>query len=382
MVKSLRSLRLGGVQIRRHAAAEEELGAARVVHLDLDGTQRTVILAHVVHLGVPPAVAHRAVLVEPGTAMGIGAVNETAVAPPLAPGVDDNPGSALVGGLFAINAVAVEVELNAVVVAHDGQRVVHRGAPFVHIIFSRNASFVVGRCFGNRLPVAATGHADTGQTTGMERVVAVVVPEPVFHRLTSLLGLNAEGEVGRADHAVEHTGIPLVVALHPTEVGVSLFLITEELGVGLSAVNRSRGHTHVHHEVLLARVAAGEQPHEVGGVIIVGVLAVEPAVSVQFMREHVADTRSRATRTTVLVEHGREVRRFGIVHVVRPCRSHLGTFSGGSEQRSVRLQLVAVVAVLRAVHLLCPQPCGQQCSRKEKREYTMGHKRLEIKLKD
>ena len=289
VVEGLLCLRLGGIEVGRDACAEEQLGTARIVHLHLDGTQRTVVLAHVVHFGIPPAVAHRPVGVEPGTAVGVRAVDEAAVTPPRTPGVDNDPGSLLVGRGFAIHAVAVEVKLDAVVIAHDGQRVVDRGAPLFDIVLARCTSFVVGGSLGNALPVAAAGHADACQTAGMERVVAVVVPQPVLHSLTSFFCLYAEREVCRSRHAVVHGRMPFLIAGHPAEVAVHLFLVAEVFRVGLSAVYGGRRHTHMQHKVLLARVTVGEQPHEVGGIIVVRVLAVEPAVGVELMREHVAD---------------------------------------------------------------------------------------------
>ena len=229
---------LGGVEVGRDADAEQEFAAAGVVHAELDGAQGAVVLAHPVDFGLPPArVAHGAVGIEPGSGMRIGAVNEAVVAPVGPPGVDDNPSADLVGRLFAVDAVAVEVELNAVVVAHDGEGVVDLGAPFGHILLFGYADGVVGGCRGYALPASGAGYADAYDAAGVEVGVAGMVPEPVFQQFAAFLSFDTDGEMGGCPHAVEHGGVPFVVARHPTEVVVRFELIAEEVGEGASAVD-------------------------------------------------------------------------------------------------------------------------------------------------
>ena len=133
------------VQVGRHACAQVEFRAARVVHFEFDGTLRFIVFAHAVNFGHPVIVGMRAVGIESRHSVSVGAVNEAIVAPAVAPRVHDNPGTHLVGRFFAKLAVAVQVELNAVVVAHDGQGVVNLRTPFFNVVFTRHPDFVVRR---------------------------------------------------------------------------------------------------------------------------------------------------------------------------------------------------------------------------------------------
>ena len=307
------------VEVGRYAGAEEEFAAARVVHFEFDGAFRRVAFAHLVDFGLPPGrAAQFAVARKPCTAVGIGAIDEAVVHPVRAPRVHDDPRAHLVLRGFARHAVAVEVKLEAVVVAHDCEGVVHRRAPFLHIILSVGAGGDVCGGRGHHARSQGACHADARDAAAVKIRVAVVVPQPVLHRLSSRLGAHVEGEVAGRFHAVLHGGIPFVVALHPAEVVGGAVLVAEERGVGLSAVEGGGGHAHFRHELVFTRVAVGEQPHEVGGIVIFRLFAVEAAVGVEFVGKHVADARRRAARAARLVEHGREVHRFGVVHVVGP----------------------------------------------------------------
>ena len=133
-----------GVEVVGNAGGEIEFRAAGIVHLQFDGAQRTIVLSHLIHLGHPPAVAHCSVCVEPGSGVSVGAVDKATVCPVGSPGVHDNPCAFFIGGGFAVDAVAVQVKLNAVIVAHDGQCVVHAGAPFLHVFLSDHSGFRVG----------------------------------------------------------------------------------------------------------------------------------------------------------------------------------------------------------------------------------------------
>ena len=230
------SLGLRGVQVAGDTCAEADFRTARIVHLQTDGAQRTVVFANAIYLGEPPGVITKgAVSVEPSSAIGVGAIDETIVAPG-APGVGNNPGTYLVGTLLALDAVAIEVKLDAVVVAHNRQGVVHARTPFVDVIFVGNACSIVGCGRGDALPITTAGHTDTYDTTAVEVGVAIVVPEPVLHSLATFLRSHADGEVGRLEHTIVHGFVPFVVACHPSEVVVRFLLIAKQAGIGLTAI--------------------------------------------------------------------------------------------------------------------------------------------------
>ena len=230
------SLRLRGVEVTGDTSAEADFRAARIVHLQADGAQRAVVFANAIYLGEPPGViAEGAIAIEPGSAISVRAIDETIVAP-AAPGVGNNPGTYLVGTLLAFDAVTIEVEFNAVVVAHNRQGVVHARTPFANVIFVGNACSIVGCGRGDALPFATAGHTDTYNTTAVEVGVAIVVPEPVLHSLATFLRSHADGEVGRLEHTIVHGFVPFVVACHPSEVVVRLLLIAKQAGIGLTAI--------------------------------------------------------------------------------------------------------------------------------------------------
>ena len=342
-------------QVGRHAGAEEEFAAARVVHLQFNGSLRRVVFAHLIDFGCPPGrAAQFAVARKPCAAVSVGAIDEAVVHPARAPGVHDDPRAHLVLGGFARHAVAVEVKLYAVVVAHDCEGVVHRRAPFLHIVLSVHLRGDVGGGRGNHARSQGAGHADARDAAAVKIRVAVVVPQPVLHRLSSRLGAHVEGEVAGRFHAVLHGGIPFVVALHPAEVVGGAVLVAEERGVGLSAVEGGGGHAHFRHKLVLARVAVGEQPHEVGGIIVFRLFAVEVAVGVEFVGKHVADARCRSARAARLVKHGREVHRFRVVHVVGARGRHAVSADhlARHEQRVVCARHGRIVLVLAEVHLV------------------------------
>ena len=148
-------LGLGGVEVGSDAGAEQHLAPARVVHPELDGTQRAIDLTDVVRAGRP----HHLVCAD-GIAVLVGAVDEALVLPSVAPRVGDDPCAHLLLVLFASHAVAVKVELDAVVIAHDGEGVVVGVAPGAHILHARHADFLVFLCCGYDLPRAVGSHAD------------------------------------------------------------------------------------------------------------------------------------------------------------------------------------------------------------------------------
>ena len=305
---------LGGVEVLRHAHVQRHFRAAVVVHGHLQGAQGAVVAADGVVLGCPVAGGRSR-----GARLGIGAVDETVVAP-VAPGVHHDPCAHLVLVGLAVLAVAVQVELDAVVIAHDGERVVHAVAPFLHVVFAHHAQFLVGGGGANLLPVAAGSHADAHHAACRVALVAAVVPQVVLQQFAPLLGVHG-GEVGAVGQAVVHGMEPLVVALHPAVVALAVVavLVAEGFTIGLAAIHHAVGDAGVLCQDLLALTAHPcEQPREVGGVDVLGQLAVGVACGVDLMREHVVDARCRPAGTCTLVHHGREGICVGIVPVVWP----------------------------------------------------------------
>ena len=69
-------------QVGRHAGAEEEFAAARVVHLEFNGALRRVVFAHLIDFGCPPGrAAQFAVARKPCSAVSVRAIDEAVVHP-------------------------------------------------------------------------------------------------------------------------------------------------------------------------------------------------------------------------------------------------------------------------------------------------------------
>ncbi len=280
------------------ACAQFQFAAAGVLHAHLQCPQGAVVFAHVVELWFPGSsfvAAH-------GKSVLVGAVDEAFVGPSVAPGVDDDPCAAFVLVAFAQDAVAVQIEQDAVVVAHDGQCMVYPVAPAGDVFFSHNTRQTVcsGGVIGYGALVAGAGHTDAADAACAEVRVAAVVPEPVFHIFAARFGIYPIATEGVAFDAVEHGRVPFVVALHPAEVRSRAVLVAEDTGVGGSAVNNGRGDTVGHGHAFLARVAVGEQPGEVRGIDVFRKAGVGVAEGVDFVGEHVADARGRSAGTSVL----------------------------------------------------------------------------------
>ena len=164
--------------------------------------------------------------------------------------------------------------------------------------------------------LAGAGHADAADAAGEEVAVALMVPEPVFHKLAPLLRVDAVGRKGVMGDAVEHGRVPLVVALHPAEVGRGAVLVAEEFRVSAPAVHDGVGHAVGAGHALLAGVAVGQKPGEVGRVDVFGARGVVAAEGVELVGEHVTDARGRAARSAVLIEDRREKGSERVVHMV------------------------------------------------------------------
>ena len=186
-----------------------------------------------------------------------------------------------------------------------------------------------------------------------------MVPQPVLHCLATFLSTYAYGEVCGLQHTVVHRLVPFVVALHPTEVIVCLLLITEERRVGLSTIGSSRGHTHLGDKLILTLTGrVGMQPHEVRRVVVVGIRAIEVTIGSQFVAKHIADTRCRTARTTILIKDGRKVSVLSVVYVVgalacaaiQRLRFGFGLALSGHE-RPIGIHFRRIVRILRTIHI-------------------------------
>ena len=254
------------------ACAEQQGRAAGVGNLDLEHADRLIVLADEVASHRPGACAgyglHTA---------GVGAVDESIVLPSVAPGVGDNPGSYLVLVLLTIDAIAVEVKLNAVIVAHDGLGMVVGGAPVGHIYFADYTESLVGRGVGDvACNIVGGSHTKPSHATGVEVKIAVVVPEPLLQDFAAFFRhhalLNRVGD----PVAVVSCAIPLVVALHPAVVVVRAVLNAEVLGVGLATVVSLGGIAHVEQKLVPAGalILVGIEEVEVGSEAVRGILGV------------------------------------------------------------------------------------------------------------
>ena len=318
MVHGNHAFRLLGGEVRTHAGLQQQFRAVAVVHLQPYGAQRTVILADMVELSPPEVTVELAVGGKGGAGIGIGAIDETAVAPS-APRIDDNPCTPFVA--FAVDAVTVKVKLYAVVVAHHREGMVHAGSPLSHIIHSGHTGLVVDGSLGDGFPFSARCHAEPDKASGMEGRIATMVPQPVLGKFRPGLGTHAcHIRCGRRAAVVEGFE-PFFVARHPSGILIVPLVIAEQAGIGLPAVGFGRGHPDVGDELVLAGVSVGQQPYEMCGEIVFGFHAVAVAVGVLFMTEHVGNARGGAARPGTLVEDGWKIACGGIVHMVGTSRS-------------------------------------------------------------
>ena len=159
---------------------------------------------------------------------------------------------------------------------------VYRLTPVLHIILVGNTGLVVSLCLWNALPVTTAGHTNTADTSGLEIRVSVMIPNPVFHRLTALFGLHAHREVCVAADTVAHGSIPFVISLHPSEIGIRSILITEQARIGSSAINRHIRDTVGSSHSFLSGVGIGQQPGEMRRILILFERAIRSPESVDF----------------------------------------------------------------------------------------------------
>ena len=319
-------LRPCGAEVLGNTTGKQELAAMRVVHEKLDGAQRTIVLADDVCAGSP-----RPCVCPDGIAVLVGTEDEAFVLPAVAPRVGNNPGSDFVLFHFAHDAVAVEVELNAVVVAANGKGMVEGVAPCLHVFLTNDTCFSVSSRTGYGCPSAISCDTDASHAAAMHRLVAAVVVEPFLELLSALGGIGrSHGEV--ISRPVPHGAEPLVVALHPSVVGVVVRLCTEESAVGASTISGDVGDAGALGHSLGGTGLVGHQPCEVRGILVLGERSIGVAIAVYLVRELIADASSRATGTAILIEDGREIfvlpviderRQGGFLGPARPSARHI-----------------------------------------------------------
>ena len=133
------AVRLGGVDVFRNTGAEQQFAAMAVFHQQFQSAQRTVVLAYDVGARCPCHLvfANR-------IAVLVGTIDEAFVLPSVTPGVGDNPGSYFVFFNLTYFSVAVQVKLNAVVIAADGNSMVVDIAPGLDVFHAGNSGCLVG----------------------------------------------------------------------------------------------------------------------------------------------------------------------------------------------------------------------------------------------
>ena len=161
-----------------------------------------------------------------GSCRGIRIIHETTVAPAGTPGIDENPcaGLVLIESIifFTVFAVAIKVELNAVVPSDKSNSMVNRLSHMSQILLSYHAGSSISLCVGY---CSCTGTADattqTEDTTGCETLVTIVVVEPPLYSEHTLWSGRTGGEVTGMLQTILHGSIPSVITLHPPTVTCS-----------------------------------------------------------------------------------------------------------------------------------------------------------------
>ena len=146
---------LGGRDVLCHAEGDADFATLRVGHGRFQRAQGPIVFTYLIHFACPArAFCFVARHARGGGALarsigqGVGDVGKTIVAP-ATPTVAYDPRARFIlsqgVARFAIYAVAVKVELDAVVVAHDEHGVVNFRAEVADVFQTRHASSIVGR---------------------------------------------------------------------------------------------------------------------------------------------------------------------------------------------------------------------------------------------
>ena len=310
----------GSIDILSYTSRKQQLAAMVVVHQELDGAQGTIVLPDDISAGSPcPRVVIDCI------AVLIGTIDEAFVLPSVAPRVGNNPGANLILFCLTHDAVAIEVELNAVVVATDCEGMIEGIAPLLHIFHADNPSSFVGSGTGNGSPCAVGSNADACHTAAMHGLVAAVVVEPLFKLLPAFGGVG-RSKVEVIGRAIPHGTVPFVVALHPTIVGVVMCLSPKESAIGASAVSRHVGDAYCLGHALSGAGLVSHQPREVRGILVLWQRRICIAIAVYLVRELITHTGSRAAGTAILIEDGREVLVLSIINKRRQLRLDFAGF--------------------------------------------------------
>ena len=166
---------LGGIDVLGDAGAEQQFAAVAIVHEQLDGAQRTIVLADDVGAGIPGQFifAH-------SIAVFIGTINKTFVFPSVAPRVGDDPCAHLVFFNLANLAVFVKVKFYTVVVSANSNSVVEHVAPCLYIFHASYAGCLVSGGVGDGSPGSIGRYADARNAASVHGFVATMVIEPFF----------------------------------------------------------------------------------------------------------------------------------------------------------------------------------------------------------
>ena len=291
----------------------------RVVHQQLYGTQWAVILTDNKSTWSPgPVVCSNRIRVL------IRAVYKALVLPSIAPRVGHNPCSYLILFYLAYLTIAIQVELYTVVIATDGKGMVKGFTPRLYILHTHDPSSLIGSRSGNSSPCSVGSHTYTGHTTSVHGVIATMVIEPFLELLSSLRGIGrGHGEV--VSRLVPHGAVPLIVALHPTVIGIVMRLRSKESAIGTSSVSRHIGDSYSLGHALCATCLISQQPGEMRGILVLGQRGIRIAITVHLVRKLIPYPCCRATGTAILIEDGREV----LILSVIDKRRQLGLTSSG-----------------------------------------------------
>ena len=154
---------------------------------------------------------------------------------------------------------------------------------------------------------------------------------------------------------VEHGFIPLVVTVHPTNVGVVPVIRTIHRRIRAAAIRLSRGHTDKLNELILTRVAVSKVVNKVRGQLVFFHITGKVAISIQLMREHITDARRCTTRTIHLVKHRGEIlclRRIDVRRQVRTVLHFLQSHFTAARTLSARHGLVSLPINQRPVGII------------------------------
>ena len=257
-------------------------------------------------------------------AHGVRAIDKSLVSP-VAPRVGDNPCAVLVLAEAVVSlahrAVAVQVELHAVVISDDGHGMVTPvQVPVHHVFLAGEAIAVIGGRGGNFTGLCAGDtHAYTHDATAVPvgRIIVVVV-EIVLQGLLSFRRLHALRETYRPGDTVLHRIIKGGIALHPSPVAFVELRPAVDGTFVAPAIDVGRREAYIESHLVLARSMVGEGVLEHRCQLVLGQGSIGVVVRVHLRSHHVTNVRRDTTRPIAFLgEDGREVALLAVVPVVR-----------------------------------------------------------------